>query len=37
MIQKTARDFAVSEILPGVIERDENQAFPHEQIKKMSN
>ena len=30
-----ARDFANSELLPGVIERDEKQQFPTEQIKKM--
>src|SRR5690606_19060806 len=35
MIQKAARDFAQSELLPGVIERDEKQQFPTEQIKKM--
>lgn len=35
MIQKAARDFAVSELLPGVIERDEQQKFPAEQIKKL--
>ena len=35
MIQKAARDFAQSELLPGVIERDEKQEFPKEQIKKM--
>jgi alkylation response protein AidB-like acyl-CoA dehydrogenase len=35
MIQKAARDFAVSELLPGVIERDEKQKFPTEQIKKL--
>ena len=35
MIRDAARDFAQSELLPGVIERDENQSFPHEQIKKM--
>lgn len=35
MIRDAARDFAHNELLPGVIERDENQAFPHEQIKKM--
>ena len=35
MIQKAARDFAQSELLPGVIERDEKQIFPTEQIKKM--
>lgn len=32
MIQKAARDFAVNECLPGVIERDEHQKFPYEQI-----
>ena len=36
MIRDAARDFAQNELLPGVIERDENQAFPHQQIKKMS-
>jgi len=35
MIQKAARDFAQTELLPGVIERDEQQKFPAEQIKKM--
>tara|TARA_S200000501_G_C20852270_1_gene756174 strand:+ start:1290 stop:2429 length:1140 start_codon:yes stop_codon:yes gene_type:complete len=35
MIQKSARDFAQQELLPGVIERDEYQKFPTEQIKKM--
>ncbi|MEL1244036.1 acyl-CoA dehydrogenase [Flavobacterium sp. DGU11] len=35
MIQKAARDFAQAELLPGVIERDEKQMFPTEQIKKM--
>ena len=35
MIRDAARDFAQNELLPGVIERDENQEFPHEQIKKM--
>jgi alkylation response protein AidB-like acyl-CoA dehydrogenase len=35
MIQKAARDFAQTELLPGVIERDEKQEFPREQIKKM--
>jgi alkylation response protein AidB-like acyl-CoA dehydrogenase len=36
MIQKAARDFAVNECLPGVIERDEHQKFPKEQIKKLA-
>jgi alkylation response protein AidB-like acyl-CoA dehydrogenase len=35
MIQKAARDFAVNELLPGVIERDEHQKFPAEQVKKL--
>ena len=35
MIQKAARDFAQNELKPGVIERDEHQKFPTEQIKKM--
>ncbi len=35
MIKQAARDFAQSELLPGVIERDELQKFPTNQIKKM--
>lgn len=35
MIQQAARDFAQSELLPGVIERDEYSKFPTEQVKKM--
>lgn len=35
MIQQAARDFANNELKPGVIERDEHQIFPHEQIKKL--
>ncbi|MCP4883099.1 MAG: acyl-CoA dehydrogenase [Flavobacteriales bacterium] len=35
MIRDAARDFATNELLPGVIERDEKQEFPHEQVKKM--
>lgn len=34
-VQKAAREFAQRELLPGVIERDEKQEFPYEQIKKM--
>jgi alkylation response protein AidB-like acyl-CoA dehydrogenase len=34
-VQQAARDFAQTELLPGVIERDELQKFPTEQIKKM--
>ncbi len=35
MIRDAARDFANSELLPGVIERDDKQEFPTEQVKKM--
>ena len=35
MIQEAARDFAQNELLPGVIERDDNQQFPAEEVKKM--
>ncbi len=35
MIQQAARDFAQTELLPGVIDRDEHQKFPAEQIKKL--
>ena len=35
MIQQAARDFANTELKPGVIERDEHQKFPYEQIKKL--
>jgi len=35
MIRDAARDFAQTELLPEVIERDEKQQFPTEQIKKM--
>jgi alkylation response protein AidB-like acyl-CoA dehydrogenase len=37
MIQKAARDFAQNECLPGVIERDETQTFPKEQIEKLAD
>ncbi len=37
MIRDAARDFAQTELLPGVIERDENQKFPAEQIKKIGD
>lgn len=36
MIQKAARDFARTECLPGVIERDEHQKFPKDQILKLA-
>ncbi len=35
MIQQAARDFARTELLPGVIERDEHSKFPAEAVKKM--
>ena len=35
MIRDAARDFAQTELYPEVIERDENQRFPTEQVKKM--
>jgi len=35
MIRDAAHDFAQTELLPEVIERDEKQIFPTEQIKKM--
>ncbi|GGD54724.1 acyl-CoA dehydrogenase [Muriicola marianensis] len=35
MIQQAARDFAQQELLPGVIERDEEQKFPADQVKMM--
>jgi alkylation response protein AidB-like acyl-CoA dehydrogenase len=34
-VQQAARDFAQTELLPGVIERDNEQKFPAEQIKKL--
>ncbi len=36
MIQQAARDFAQQELLPGVIERDEEQRFPTEAVRKMA-
>ena len=35
MIRQAARDFAQNDLKPGVIERDEQQRFPAEQIKKL--
>ena len=35
IIRDAARDFAQTELLPGVIERDEKQSFPTKQIKKL--
>jgi alkylation response protein AidB-like acyl-CoA dehydrogenase len=37
MIQQAARDFAVNECLPGVIERDEHQKFPYDQVMKLAD
>ena len=37
MIQQAAKDFAINECLPGVIERDEHQTFPREQIEKLAD
>lgn len=37
MIRDAARDFAQTELLPGVIERDNKQIFPDELVKKMAN
>ncbi len=37
MIRDAARDFAQTELLPGVIERDEKQHFPQELVKKMGD
>ncbi len=34
-VQQAARDFAQTELLPEVIERDTHQKFPAEQVKKM--
>ncbi len=36
LIKAAARDFAVRECLPGIIERDEKQKFPKEQIEKLA-
>ncbi|MFL0682367.1 MAG: acyl-CoA dehydrogenase [Algoriphagus aquaeductus] len=36
-VQEAAREFAQSELLPGVIDRDSEAKFPHEQIKKMGD
>ena len=37
MIKNAARDFAINECLPGVIERDELQKFPKDQIEKLAD
>ena len=35
MIRKTAREFAINELAPGVVERDEKKIWPREAIQKM--
>ena len=35
LIRETAKEFTNNHLLPGVIERDENQQFPQDQIKKL--
>jgi len=37
MIKQAAKDFAVNECLPGVIDRDELQKFPKDQIEKLAD
>lgn len=37
LIRDAARDFARTELLPGVIERDEKQVFPADLVKKMGD
>jgi alkylation response protein AidB-like acyl-CoA dehydrogenase len=37
MIRDAARDFAQTELLPGVIERDNKQEFPNELVRKMGD
>lgn len=37
MIRDAARDFAKTELLPGVIERDEKQVFPNDLVRKMGD
>ncbi len=37
MVQSSAREFAQTELLPGVIERDTAQEFPNELVKKMGD
>ncbi len=37
MIKQAARDFAVNDCLPGVIERDELQKFPKDQVMKLAD
>ena len=37
LIQKTARDFAVNELAPGAVERDEKKIWPREGISQMAD
>ena len=37
LVQKTARDFSKSELLPGAVERDISKIWPTEAIKKMAD
>ncbi|MDX1470175.1 MAG: acyl-CoA dehydrogenase [Flavobacteriaceae bacterium] len=37
MVRDAAREFSQTELLPGVIERDEKQKFPDELVKKMAD
>jgi alkylation response protein AidB-like acyl-CoA dehydrogenase len=37
MIQKAAREFAQQQCLPGVIERDEHQKVPKEQLLQLAD
>jgi alkylation response protein AidB-like acyl-CoA dehydrogenase len=37
MIQQAARDFAINQCLPGVIERDELQKFPKDQVMQLAD
>lgn len=34
-VQEAARDFAQNELLPGIVERDNEQRFPTEQVRRM--
>jgi len=36
LIQKTAKDFALNELVPGAINRDANKIWPSEQVEKMA-
>ena len=35
LIKQTAKDFAQNELLPGILDRDENKIWPAEAVKKM--